>query len=142
MYTVSILLQIHFPFRLLHSTEQSSPVPWFQFLKRWNRYSISVVLNQRRCLTHEGHLAMSGDISEHPALGVGWGGAACTSWVGTRDAAKHLTGHSAGSTPRERIQPGCPQGQGGKPSSIFPKSICPLGCPGVSRYLRQAFFLS
>ena len=40
-------------------------------------YSISVVLNQRRCLTHEGHLAMSGDISEHPALGVGWGGAAC-----------------------------------------------------------------
>lgn len=142
MYTVSILLQIRFPFRLLHSTEQSSPVPWFQFLKRWNRYSISVVLNQRRCLTHEGHLAMSGDISEHPALGVGWGGAACTSWVGTRDAAKHLTGHSAGSTPRERIQPGCPQGQGGKPSSIFPKSMCPLGCPGVSRYLRQAFFLS
>lgn len=124
MYTVSILRQNRFPFRLLHSIEQSSPVPQFQFLKRWKCYSISVVLNQRWCLTHEGHLAMSGDVSEHHALGVGWGGAACPSWMGTRDAAKHLTGHSAGSTPQERIQPGCPEGQGGKPSCIFPLRVC------------------
>lgn len=143
MYTVSLLLQIHFPFRLLHSIEQSSPVPWFQFLKRWKRYSISVVLNQRWCLTHEGHLAMSGDLSEHHALGVGWGGATCISWMGTRDAAKHLTGHSVGSTPWERNQPGCPQGQGEKPSSIFPLRVCVhWAAQVVSRYLRQVFFLS